>query len=321
MTFSGLTKRIVPAHGKFGPRQGRGVERVIFHHWAGKVGGDTRLTDPKEAVSATYIIYGNGDIVGQVPEQYRPWTSGGFAADGNSITIEIQNETLGPDWRVSKEAEESASKLLADIARRYKWGGIVASRTRGHLEFQATSCPGPYLWPRLSLVREKAVALLSGKPNKKPTPPKTSGKSISQLADEVLRGDHGNGDARKKSLGSNYEKVQAEVNKRLYGTSKPAAKPSKSVAQLAKEVIDGKHGNGAARAKSLGARYNEVQAEVNRILKVSTKPAPKPAKVDVSRLAKAVIRGDYGNGETRKRLLGSNYAAVQREVNRQLGIK
>lgn len=321
MVFSGLTKRTVPSHGKHSSRKGKKVERVIFHHWAGTRGGDSRLTNPREAVSCSYIIYSNGDIVGQVPEEYRPWTSGGFAADGNSITFEIQNETNGPEWKVSAKAEESAAKLLADIAKRHKWGGIVSSNTRGHREFQATSCPGPYLWPRLSLVREKAVALLKGKPAPKPSKPKTSGKTIAQLADEVLRGDHGNGDARKKSLGDKYDKVQAEINKRLYGTTKPASKPSKSVQTLAQEVIDGKHGNGSARAKSLGARYNEVQAEVNRMLKISTKPAPKPAKVDITRLAKAVIRGDYGNGAERKRRLGSNYAAVQKEVNRQLGLK
>ena len=40
-------------------------------------------------------------------------------------------------------------------------------------------------------------------------------KSVSQLADEVLAGKHGNGDARKRSLGSQYEAVQAEVNRRL----------------------------------------------------------------------------------------------------------
>lgn len=39
---------------------------------------------------------------------------------------------------------------------------------------------------------------------------------------------------------------------------------NKSVSQLAKEVIAGKWGNGAARKKALGSRYAEVQAEVNR---------------------------------------------------------
>ena len=39
---------------------------------------------------------------------------------------------------------------------------------------------------------------------------------------------------------------------------------SKSVSELATEVIRGVYGNGAARKKALGDRYNEVQAEVNR---------------------------------------------------------
>lgn len=320
MVFSALTKRVVPSHGKYSSRQGKTVDRVIFHHWAGMHGGDTRLTNPKEAVSCTYIIYSDGTIVGQVPEEFRPWTSGGFAADGNSITIEIQNETLGPLWKISSKALASAIALLADISKRYKWGTITSDRTRGHREFQATSCPGPFLWPRIGDIRTKANALLTGKPNTKPTPPKTENKSIDKLVDETLRGDYGNGAARKKALGSNYAAVQAEINRRIYGTPTPSTPAQKSVQELAKEVLAGKHGNGAARAKSLGARFNEVQAEVNRQLGISTGKA-EPVKVDIARLAKAVIRGDYGNGETRKRRLGSNYKAVQAEVNRILSKK
>ncbi|ALX47130.1 hypothetical protein [Lentibacillus amyloliquefaciens] len=46
-----------------------------------------------------------------------------------------------------------------------------------------------------------------------------SGKSISQMANEIIRGEHGSGHAnRRQSLGiskSQYEKVRKEVNKRL----------------------------------------------------------------------------------------------------------
>lgn len=40
--------------------------------------------------------------------------------------------------------------------------------------------------------------------------------------------------------------------------------------------------------------------------------------IDVDALARAVIRGDYGNGDERRRRLGANYAAVQRRVNEML---
>ena len=42
---------------------------------------------------------------------------------------------------------------------------------------------------------------------------------------------------------------------------------AKSTTDLAKEVIQGKYGNGQERKTALGSRYTEVQAEVNRMLK------------------------------------------------------
>lgn len=105
-------------------------------------------------------------------------------------------------------------------------------------------------------------------PSKKPTASKPS-KSVATMAKEVIAGKHGNGHAnRQKSLGVNdstYAKVKAEVNRLAQGTP---TRPSKSIGQMANEVIQGKHGNGHAnRQKSLGisaATYAKVRAEVNR---------------------------------------------------------
>lgn len=47
-------------------------------------------------------------------------------------------------------------------------------------------------------------------------------------------------------------------------------------------------------------------------------PAPAPAAPNIDALADAVIRGEYGNGDERKRRLGANYAAVQQRVNEKL---
>lgn len=84
----------------------------------------------------------------------------------------------------------------------------------------------------------------------------------------------------------------------------------KSTEELAREVIEGKYGNGDDRKNALGDRYAEVQARVNEILA----PAPKPS-VDILDLVRKAIRGDFGNGEDRKSALGSNYEEVQRQVN------
>ena len=86
--------------------------------------------------------------------------------------------------------------------------------------------------------------------------------------------------------------------------------PTKSVEELAQEVIAGKYGNGEDRKQALGDRYAEVQARVNEIL------APAPVlSADILDLVRKTIRGDFGNGEDRRNALGSNYDEVQRQVN------
>lgn len=95
------------------------------------------------------------------------------------------------------------------------------------------------------------------------------------------------------------------LNKDLY-----VEKTSRSIDELAKEVIQGLWGNGQERKERLGNRYSEVQARVNEIL------APKKeVKVDILDLVKKTIRGDFGNGTDRRNALGSNYAEIQRQVN------
>ena len=68
-------------------------------------------------------------------------------------------------------------------------------------------------------------------------------------------------------------------------TPEPSVKPSKSIDQLAKEVIDGKWGNGKERAERLtaaGYSYQAVQNRVNEMLGIkkpasSSSPAPVPS--------------------------------------------
>ncbi len=83
--------------------------------------------------------------------------------------------------------------------------------------------------------------------------------------------------------------------------------PSKSIEEVAGEVIQGKYGNGEERRKKLcdmGYDPDAVQREVNS-----------------EEVAGEVIQGKYGNGEERRKKLcdmGYDPDAVQREVNRQL---
>lgn len=105
-------------------------------------------------------------------------------------------------------------------------------------------------------------------------------------------------------------------------SSKPTPAPTpakKSVDEIAKEVINGKWGNGAARKTALenaGYDYNTVQARVNALY-----GAPS-SKKSVDTIAREVIRGDWGNGADRKNRLekaGYNYNEIQKRVNELCG--
>lgn len=113
--------------------------------------------------------------------------------------------------------------------------------------------------------------------------------------------------------------VNPAIGKVVAPTPTPSAK--KSVDEVAKEVIRGEWGNGDERYNRLtnaGYNYNEVQAKVNELLN-SNKPTPAPTpSVDILDLVRKTIRGDFGNGETRRKALGSNYDEVQRQVNLNL---
>lgn len=113
--------------------------------------------------------------------------------------------------------------------------------------------------------------------------------------------------------------VNPAIGKVVAPTPTPSAK--KSVDEVAKEVIRGEWGNGDERYNRLtnaGYNYNEVQAKVNELLN-SNKPTPAPTpSVDILDLVRKIIRGDFGNGEARRKALGSNYDEVQRQVNLNL---
>lgn len=93
---------------------------------------------------------------------------------------------------------------------------------------------------------------------------------------------------------------------------------TKSIIDLAKEVIAGKHGVGEARKQSLGSLYDEVQSKVNEILKYK---GLKSTLKSVDIIAKEVIDGKWGNGQYRKdelTRLGYNYNIIQKRVNELL---
>ena len=141
-----------------------------------------------------------------------------------------------------------------------------------------------------------------------------SNYSDEQLADMVIRGDFGNGDARVAALGSRYTAVQKIVNQKLNGTYN-----KKSNNEVAKEVIQGLWGNGDDRKRRLAAAgydYNTIQGLVNQMLGGGGSGGKSNETI-----AREVIAGQWGNGDDRVRRLtaaGYNYNTIQALVNQIL---
>ena len=101
------------------------------------------------------------------------------------------------------------------------------------------------------------------------------------------------------------------------GTNSTATK--KTVAEVAREVVAGKWGNGAERKRRLiqsGYDWEAIQKAVNEILSGKTNTVK-----TVDEIAREVISGKWGNGAERtKRLKAAGYdpAAVKKRVNELL---
>ena len=173
-----------------------------------------------------------------------------FDSKGNVIYPEKELQ-VAPPAPVKKSNTEIAQEVIAG-----KWGNGATRKTKlqdAGYDYNA--------------VQAEVERLM-----KKPEPPKPVLKSVDTIAAEVMAGKWGNGDARKKALteaGYDYAAIQAAVNKLAKGESEPAPKPIlKTNAEIAKEVMAGKWGNGDARKKALeaaGYNYAAIQAEVNKL--------------------------------------------------------
>jgi len=155
MTHSKLTNRIhlAPAS-QHSSRNGTTVDTFLIHHQASTNSAATEsdMVNATKDVSANYIITNEGELVLIVDEDRRAHTSGsrydggkGAQWDRRSITVEIENETAAPDWKISAKAIKTAARLLTDLRKRRKITNVLGHRDLWE-RFRAsypTFCPGP----------------------------------------------------------------------------------------------------------------------------------------------------------------------------------
>jgi hypothetical protein len=305
--------------------------KITVHHNAGRLSHEGVLEVWKtRPASAHFDSDAYGAIAQYVEMNEYAWSTGSTNGNRESISIELCNSAIGGDWPVSDVTWRSGARLAGWICAK-----VIGERPSNsnivvpHSFWKATACPGPYmtrLLPEFIRVAQQAYDFFQGGGSSPPPPPAPGGKSLSQLADEVIAGHWGNNPQRAHALraaGHDPAAVQAEVNRKLGGNvgGVPAPPARKTNTQLADEVLAGHWGNGEDRERRLtqaGYHYAAIQAEVNRRLGGGAPAAHRP---NIAEVARQVIRGEWGNGVTRRQRLegaGYNYASVQAEVNRQL---
>ncbi len=282
---------------------------------------------PNRIASANYCIGNDGDLVCNVYEEDRAYTSSSRLNDNQAITVEVSNCEVGGDWKISDAAWNTLVKLAIDVCKRYKFRLVYDGTPNGsltrHNMFSNTSCPGKYLQSRFQELADIVNSQLDGE-DTLVSNPSTNKKSNEEIANEVIAGKWGNGADRFNRLaqaGYDGNIIQNIVNQKLKGTTSAPKTNKKSNETIAQEVINGAWGNGEDRKNRLisaGYNYSEIQAKVNELCGVKTTVSNKKLNETI---ANEVIQGKWGNSTDRKARLsaaGYDYNAVQKIVNQKM---
>ena len=196
---------------------GRGVhviDKVVVHHNAGKLTtrGCWNVWQTRQA-SAHYQVEESGKIGQLVWDKDTAWHAGNWLANQTSIGIEHANSNVEAGI-ISPATLEAGAHLVAAICKYYRlgrpqWGKNVFP----HKYFSATGCPGQIAGIQRAAYMERAAYWYDTMTGQKPAP--APNVDLEALASAVIAGKYGNGEARKRALGTNYQAVQTIVNRRL----------------------------------------------------------------------------------------------------------
>ena len=145
-------------------RGGQEIDRLTVHCVVGQLPAlqVAKMFTPQRKASANYIIGKDGEVVRNVPEQYRAWTSGTGNKKGSNdmraITIEVASDTTKP-YAFNNKVYSGLVELVTDICKRYNKHLVwIPNKQQAlnyvckkdemlitlHRWFQAVECPGDW---------------------------------------------------------------------------------------------------------------------------------------------------------------------------------
>lgn len=278
------------------------IDTVTIHCVVGQCSVETLgniFAPTSRQASCNYGIGADGRIGMYCEEKDRSWCSSNAANDNRAITIEVASDTKHP-YAVSAKAYAALIDLLVDICKRngiprLVWSTSKADRVNHkngcnmtvHRDYANKSCPGEYLYSRHAQIASEVNKRL-GSTDTRPQPEKvlyrvqTGAFRNKAGAEALLQQVKAKGfDTYMVKVNGLY-KVQVGAFAQKSNAIAMAAKlkaagfstyvvsgGGKSVEEIAREVLQGKWGNGAerkARLEAAGYDYAEVQAKVNTLV-------------------------------------------------------
>ncbi len=236
--------------------------------------GEIFLPESRQA-SSNYGIGYDGEIGLYVEEKNRSWCTSSNSNDQRAITIEVASDTTEP-YAVTDKAYAALIDLVTDICKRngikeLKWQGdksligqVDKQNMTVHRWFANKSCPGKYLYDR-----HPAIAAEVNKRLGQDTKEEVKVMYRVQIGAFSKKENAENCLAKAKAAGFTDAFIKAEPVPTAQKTETPKV-TLKSIDDVAKEVIDGKWGNGTERKNRLtaaGYDYETVQTRVNELCK------------------------------------------------------
>lgn len=262
------------------------IDRITPHCVVGQLSCESIcgcFTSPSRQASCNYGIGKDGRISLSVEEKNRSWCSSSNANDQRAVTIECASDMSEP-YAMNSAVYDSLVKLCTDICKRNSkkkllWLGDKTKTLNYapksdemvltvHRWFANKSCPGNWLYARLSDLAARLTANLGGSSVTPSAPAMGLYRVRKSWADvKSQKGAFKSLDNAKKCADNNNGYAVFDANgKQVYSTG--TAK--KSVDTITREVIQGKWGNGAERKQKLtaaGYNYSAVQKRVNELLR------------------------------------------------------
>ena len=276
-------KRLSPNHSG---RRTHSIDRITPHCVVGQCSIETLgniFAPTSRQASCNYGIGTDGRVGMYVEEKNRSWCSSSNANDQRAVTIECASDTKHP-YTMNSTVYAALIKLCVDICRRNGKRKLIwlgdKNKTLNyspkfdemvltvHRWFANKSCPGDWLYSRLGDLAAKVTAQLGGS--------SLGGGNVSGLyrvrkswSDaKSQKGAFKSLENAKRCAKANPGYSVVDANGKV--VSGNFSSSTKTLDEIAREVIKGKWGNGTDRKNRLtkaGYNYSAVQKRVNELLK------------------------------------------------------